>query len=278
MEYVTIADARAQYGDLLADRTDDALQRLLDRFAAIMEDGLGHTFGRALIARSTDPTHTVEIAADRLTIGGDAYPFDDYPTLYALSAAANGAGQAYALDLLPQISSDTPSTSLVAVPARACGGGYAARQALDVAHLFHRAAARATSTIFLPLPIQTVSQVVENGAILDSSAYWATPGDLTLIRKACACAQMSGCSHDYGRWRGDTVTVLYTPRHWRNPPAICASAILEALGASLGLGALESESFGPHSYRRKLPDPVAWQHALSDAGLRPYAARLVIGR
>ena len=279
MEYVTVAEARAELGEALADKSDAAILRMIDRLASVLEDGLGHTFGRALLARSDNPAHTVRVTANALEIGGDAYAFADHMTLGALAAAVTGAGKTYTLEVLPRIDPRTPSTSLAVRAEMICGGGYENRQILDVIHLYVALSGRATPAVYLPLPAYEIVSVTEDGVILSASGYALDETRLVLWRRQCACTTVPCPVHGCKKWSARTpenIIVLYMPRWWRQPPAACASAILEGLTILAGGGPLESETFGPYTYRRSLPAPKSWQQVLTDSALNQYRTRMVI--
>ena len=55
--YLTIDDVRDEFGDDVDSMTDAQIQRRIDRLVAFLEGEIGHTFGRALIARSSGGGH-----------------------------------------------------------------------------------------------------------------------------------------------------------------------------------------------------------------------------
>ncbi len=262
MEYLTVADVRDEYGDLVEAMTDTAIRRRLDRLSAYMEDALGHAFGRALMARST-AGDTVQVTDTGLVIGGDAYAFADYPTLGALVDAANAAGASYSLTPLPVIDPNTPSELLKATGTVACGPTYADWVVLDLEALWVKASGDGTTHLFLPLPVQEVQQVTEDGVAIDATAYEVPPDASWLIRKL-------------GRWSTratGNVEVIYRPRWWGNAPGVVSEVLLEAFGVATGNTPIASERFGDYSYQRKVPEARPWQEVLSDPALRPYAVR-----
>ena len=175
IEYITVAALRAEYGEEIEDKTDAALQRQIDQMTVFLEDQLGHTFGRALVASST-ATESVEITATKLIIGGDEYAFATYTTLYALVAAVNAAGETYSLELLPNIRGDTPTTLLGERAATTCGRDYEDRVVLCVSAMYCVLNGVCETKMFLPLPLAEIVAVTENGTALTTTDYWAIPG------------------------------------------------------------------------------------------------------
>ena len=49
VEYLTVSDVRAEFGDDVADDTDSAIQRRIDQMVGLLEDKLGHTFNRRIV-------------------------------------------------------------------------------------------------------------------------------------------------------------------------------------------------------------------------------------
>jgi len=276
--YASVADVRAAYGDDVADMSDAVILRRLDGLAAEMETHLGHTFGRAAVVQSTAADSLV-VATTGVTLAGDAYLFSDHVTLGALAAAINGAGQAYSMDLLPQIDPSTPS-NLLRPTSASIGPNYENRAVLCLSGLYVTATGDRTAFLFLPLPLASVTAVMENGLSLASNAYWALVGQTWLVRKCCACGAAADCRHARGRWSAaypGNVAVTYVPQNWNRPPAALRSMVVEAFGlqAGVGEGGLESESFGgAYSYRRRSGAVQGtWQDALSGATVRQFAIR-----
>lgn len=265
MEYVTVVEAREELGDWAADLSDAALQRALDHVAATMEEHLGHAFGRALLAHSQDAAHTVRVTTTELIIGGDSYAFADHATLRALTDAVNGAGEAYSLDLLSTVEPRTPSTSLAARAETACGGGYENRQTLDTIHMYSLLSGRNTTALYLPLPAVEIVSATEDGTALTCGA------DYVVDETRLVLWRLNG-----RRWSArspENVAVLWIPRWWRNPPPSCRGTILEALSARIGAGGLESESFGPYSYRRATT-AEPWRQIVMTPTLNLYRTRV----
>jgi hypothetical protein len=274
-EYLSIADARAEFGDRVADMTDAQMQRKIDRMAGLLEDAIGHTFGRAMVARSTG-ADVVAVTATKLTIGGTDYAFADYPTLYALAAAVNAAGETYSLEILPQVYANTPSTLLSARTAEACGPAYENRVILCASALYAVFSGDGTSHVFLPLPPASVESIVENGVTLPATGYWWKPGDPWIIRKWCGCYAET-CAHPKGRWSAsypNNIAVTFVPQWWGRVPVVLSGLMLEAFESQVGLGPLESESFGgEYSYRRSVRAVATPQDALGGVVTRQYAVR-----
>ncbi|GAB4565332.1 MAG: hypothetical protein Kow0047_15790 [Anaerolineae bacterium] len=264
MEYVTVSEIRDELGDEAAQLSDAAIVRRIDRLSGYLEEALGHAFGRALVARSSDDAHTVEVTDDLLIIGGDTYPFDDYPSLGALAAAVNGAGEAYSLELLTQVHPETPSELLKPLTATVCGGSYDRRVVLDVTAMYMRASGDGSSHLFLPLPLQSVAAVSEDGVELAATEYSAVPGDSWIVRK-------------YGSWstrNAGNIVVIYTPQWWNQPPAPVKAALLEAFQAASNLTPVVAESFGGYSYRRVEARRASWSwQDILDLAARRYAVR-----
>ena len=278
ISYLTVADVRAAFGDDVAEMTDSQITRRIDQLVATLEDALGHTFGRALIASST-AADTLIVTEDTLTVGGDGYAFADYATLGALVAAVNGAGQDYSLELLPQVNPSTPSTYLKTLAATIIGADYEDRAVLCLSALWVQLSGGGTTHLFLPLPLQSVTAVTENATSLTSS-YWAIAGENWLTRKCCDCLSDSYCRHPRGRWSNSypgNIAVAYVPMGWGRAPRSLSTMLLEAFGlqAGVGDGNLQSESFGgAYSYsRRKGSTQGGWQDALGGATVRQYAIK-----
>ena len=277
--YATVADVRASFGDDVAELTDSQILRRIDQLVATLEDSLGHTFGRALIA-SSGATDVLVVTADTLTIGGDAYTFADYATLGSLAAAVNAAGEDYSLELLPQVNPSTPSAYLKTLGATTVGPDYEDRAVLCLSALWLQLSGGGTTHLFLPLPLQSVLAVTENTTALTSSYYWAVAGENWLTRKCCDCLSDSYCRHPRGRWSNSypgNIAVAYVPMGWGRAPRSLSTMMLEAFGlqAGVGDGNLQSESFGgAYSYsRRQGSSQGGWQDALSGAAVRQYAIK-----
>ena len=135
-----------------------------------------------------------------------------------------------------------------------------------------------TSHLFLPLPVYSVTAVVESGAAVTAAGYWVQVGQPWLVRKRCSCA--SDCTHPRGRWLAtypDNVSVIYKPLWWNTPPMLCGSVMMEAFGAQRELTGLSSESFLSYSYSRSGSPAQRWDEILTRAGLRQYQIQAVIG-
>jgi hypothetical protein len=274
LEYLTIADLRAEFGDALAADSDAALQKRLDALTSHLETILGQTFGRGLIAQST-ATENVEVAADNLVIGGHTFSFASYPTLDELIYAVNTAGHAFRLTRLPQVRSDTPSTLLSLHGAQSCGPTYDKRVVLCLDALYCKLTGKCSSHAFLPLNLAGVVTVTENALALTILDYWAVPGDSWLIRKACGCLSACSCGAR-GAWASSypgNLTVSFVPEVWGQVPPVVADQVLEAYRARYDLGALASESFGEYKYTRKLPESQSWQNLLGGNGVRQYGVK-----
>lgn len=254
-DYLTVTQVRNQYGEDVADWTDAQIQFYIDQMASELEDQLGHTFGRAVVVNSTDPTHTVEVTALALIVGGDTYDFATYPTLGTLVASANAAIAAYELELLPQISPSTPSDLLFVVGANGCGPDPEDRVVLCIEDLWVQVNG-GSSKVFLPLPIYSVTGVTENGTALTSAYMWAIAGQTWITRKCCSCTNVGECIHPVGRWSGRypaNIEVTYRPIAWLHPPASLKQAIAMAFGMRWNVGDenIKSESFGgAYSYTK----------------------------
>lgn len=273
MEYLTVEAARSEYGEDVVDKTDAALLRQIDQMSAYLEDQLGHTFGRALIARSIG-NDSVEVASDHLAIGGDSYAFADYPTLFALATAVNLAGKDYQLELLPQIRSDTPSTLLKARSLVACGPDYVNRVVLCVSAMYTLRSGR-ESHLFLPLALASIVSVTENETALAIADYYAVPGEEWIIRKSCGC-DMFTCGHHYGHWScayPGNVGVVFLPALWVSVPGSLSAQMLDAFSARAGLAPYQSEQFGDYSYKRLQSVVSTWQTQLGGTSVRRYAVK-----
>jgi hypothetical protein len=272
-EYITVADARAEYGDDVTGMTDAAIQRRIDRLAVYLEDQLGHTFGRALIARSSG-SETVSVSATALTIGGIPYLFATYPTLYELVTVVNAAGASYSLELLSNLRPDTPSALLKIHTGATCGPDYEDRVVLCVSAMFCRLTGKRESHLFLPLPLTVVNTVVEDLIALTTADYWAIPGDAWLIRKACGCS--CACGHAYGRWSAcspGNIGVSFAPRYWGHAPGSLLAYLLDAFGSQAGVAPFESESFGDYKYSRGSAKVSTWSEILGSGSVRQYAIK-----
>lgn len=273
VEYLTVADVRAEFGDDVADDTDSAIQRRIDQMVGLLEDKLGHTFGRALVARSSI-AETVAVSATELTIGGASYAFVTYATLDELVAAVNAANDTYSLELLPRVRGDTPSTYLKTLTAVNCGPAYENRTVLCATKLYARLSGKRQSHLFLPLSLSSVYALVEDGIALTSSYYWAIPGDAWLIRKACTC--VSGCAHARGLWSNaypGNIALGYVPQIWGRVPSALTGILLEAFSAKAGLAPFRKENFGDYAYERSTADVASWSDILGGSEVRRYAVR-----
>jgi hypothetical protein len=275
-----VDDVRAEYGEDVEGMTDEQILRRIDRLVAYLEELVGHGFGRAAIARSTSPADTVQVTATSLIIGGATYLFSAYATLGLLVAAVNAAGGAYSIELLPHVDPSTPPDLLSVHAATVCGDSYEDRVVLCMSRLWVRSSGNCQSHLFLPLPLQTVSEVTEDGTTLDVLAYWAVAGESWLVRKLCDCdtSACTTCSHATGHWAGTypgNIQVEYTPLWWNHPPASLGAALLEAFGAQAGVGdgSLQSETFGEYSYRRAVGKVGSWQDMLGGNSARQYGVR-----
>lgn len=275
-EYLTVDDVQLEFGDDVTDLTDAQIQTRIDRLVAQLEGMLGHTFGRAIIARST-ATQTVQVTATAVIIGGDTYLFAAYATLGALVTAVNGAGESYRMELLPQVDGSTPSTLLAVMAATTCGPNANNRAVLCISALWLRLSGDGQSHLFLPYPLGSVTTVEENAAVLANTYYWATPGESWIVRKYCDCLSGS-CQHPRGHWSRrypGNIEVTYVPQWWiGGPPASLQAALLEAFGSQAGVGSagMESESFGEYSYRRARAPVHSAQDILGNAA-RMYQRR-----
>ena len=276
MEYLTVAEVRDECGDDVAELSDAAILRKIDRLVGFMEYNLGHTFGRALRAWSSDANHTVQVTASALVIGGDSYAFADYATLGSLTDAVNNVGAAYRVELLPKVVPDTPSSLLKATGALVCGATYDKRQMLDLTALWLRARGGQTH-VFLPLPLRSVSAVIENGTTLTADQYYAVAGKSWLVRKACECPVVCAVHVVHWGWRTyDGIQVTYRPTWWGQTPAAIQMALLEAFKVDLGIApsSLESERFGQYSYSNRAPEALTYRDILGGGMLRAYAVAL----
>jgi len=278
--YISVDDVRAEYGDDVAELTDEQIQRKIDHLVSFLEEQIGHGFGRAAVARSTSATDTVAVTATSLVIGGHTFTFAAYATLGLLAAAVNASGHAFSLELLPHVDPSTPSDLLAVRSAATCGDDYEDRVHLCLSALWVRLTGKCESHLFLPLPLQTVSTVTEDGTALDALAYWAVAGESWLVRKLCDCdtSACTTCSHATGHWAGTypgNIQVEYTPLWWGHPPASLGAALMEAFGAQSGVGdgALESETFGTYSYRRSAGKASSWQELLGGSSVRQYGIK-----
>lgn len=276
VQYLTVAQVRAEYGDEVSADTDEKIQRRIDQMAAYAEDQLGHTFGRALIVSSTAAS-LCTVTASELTLGGTSYTFADYPTLYELAAAVNDDGAAYQVERLPHVRSDTPSTLLKARAASACGPNYADRVVLCLSAMYHVGSGRCRTRHFLPLNVAEIVSITENALALTESDYYWGPGESWLIKKACGCL-ITCCGHPPGYWSGaapHNIAVTFVPEHWGHVPAVVSSLLLQAYEARGGLAPYSSEQFGDYSYRRKTAPAETWQNVLGSGALRPYAVKFM---
>jgi len=266
MEYLTVSEIRDEFGEDVAELTDAAIVRRLDRLAAYMEEALSHTFGRALVARSSDEAHTVEVTSDLLIIGGDTYPLDDHPNLGTLVDTVNAAGAAYSLELLLQVHPETPTSLLKPVAATACGGSYDRRVILDIEGMYLRVSGDGSTHLFLPLPLRSITAVTEDGVELAAGEYAAMPGDSWIQRQ-------------YNVWstrNPGNIVVIYVPELWNRVPGPVKAALLEAFAVASNLMPMVAESFGgAYSYRRAEARTASWswQDILGGPSLRPYAVR-----
>lgn len=277
VEYLSVADVRAEFGDDVTALTDAQIQRKIDRLVAGVEDALGHTFGRALVARSTG-ADTVAVTATKLTIGGTDYTFATYPLLRQLVAAVNAAGATYSLEILPQVNPNTPSALLVTQTAVACGPDFEDRVVLCLSALWVQAHGDNSGYAFLPLPLASIVTVYENAATVAATGYWATAGENWIIKKLCGCASTSTCYHPRGRWSNSypgNVEVTYVPQWWGRVPASITAALLGAFESQAGLGPIQSESFGEYSYSRGARNQAQLSPAeiLGGATIRQYQIR-----
>lgn len=274
LEYLTVADLRAEFGDALAADSDAALQKRLDMVCGQLETLLGHTFGRGLIAQST-ATENVEVSADHLVIGGHMFSFVTYPTLSELVSAVNASGHGFSLTLLPKVRPDTPSTLLSIHAAHACGPTYDKRVVLCLDALYCKLSGKASTHLFLPLNIASITSVVENAITLATTDYWAVAGENWLIRRACGCTGVCCCGlRSYWSYAyPGNIAVTYGPELWGQPPALLQSVLLEAYAARYDLGAMQSESFGEYKYTRKLGAAQDWKEVLGGSGVRQYCIK-----
>lgn len=273
MEIVTVDEIRDEYGEEVADMTDNAIQRRLDRMAAYMGDTMGHYFGRALLANSSNAAHTVAVSATGLTIGGDTYLFATYTTLISLVDAVNGAGKDYSLHLFSFVNPNTPSELLKVVGVTACGPNYSNRVTLDVTALYTVLSGEGRTHIFLDYPIREIVSLLEDGTSLTSGYYWLRIGTPWLIRKACTCVIDTTCTHPKGWWPAtypNNIIIRYKPTWWGMIPGAVQAAMFEAWESYSGVGPLQSEKFGTYSYTREVKKVSSWEHILSGTVLAPY--------
>lgn len=273
LEYLTVEDVRAEFGEDVSSLSDAQIQRKIDRLTAIAEGLLGHTFGRGVVARST-AADTVAVSAAELTIGGTSYTFAAYPLLFQLVAAVNGAGGTYRLEILPQVNPNTPSALLSVRGAAVCGPSFENRIVLCLQALWVQVNGKGTSHVFLPLPLASVNSVYENTIAVSSVWWWATSGSTWIIKRACGCTGTSLCHHPRGKWSPSypgNIEVTYVPLWWGTVPSAIVAALLDAFEAQAGLGAIQSESFGEYSYSRALRSTATApiEQVLSGA-LRPF--------
>jgi hypothetical protein len=274
LEYLTVADLRAEFGDALAADSDAVLLRRLDAISSHLETLLGQTFGRGLIAQST-ATENVEVSADHLVIGGHTFSFVSYPTLDELIYAVNTAGHAFRLTRLPQVRSDTPSTLLSIHGAQSCGPTYDQRVVLCLDALYCKFSGKGQSHAFLPLNLASVVSVTENTLALTALDYWAVAGENWLIRKSCGCLSACSCGAR-SAWSCSypgNLEVTYVPEVWGQVPPVIANQLLESYRARYDLGALASESFGEYKYTRSQPKAESWQNLLGGNGVRQYGVK-----
>jgi len=271
-EYLTVEAVRAEYDEDVEDRTDAALQRQIDQMSAYLEDQIGHTFGRALIARSIG-NDQVLVTANNLQIGGDTYTFVDYPTLFSLVTAVNLASADYQLELFPQVRGDTPSTLLKTHTLTACGPDYVNRVVLCISAMFTLRSG-GQSHCFLPLDLAIVNSVGENGTLLSASDYYAVPGESWIIRRSCGCDVFT-CGH-HGRWScayPGNIGVIFMPVLWAGVPGSISAAMLDAFSARAGLSPYQSEQFGDYSYKRLQSIVPTWQDQLGGSSVRRYSVK-----
>jgi len=117
--------------------------------------------------------------------------------------------------------------------------------------------------------------VIEDGVAVESTGYWAIPGDPWLTRKCCACATTL-CGHPNGRWSGyapGNVTVCYTPMGWGHAPASLKGLLLEAYSSAIGAGPVESESWVGYSYRKGVAPALQYRDILGSGAVARYAVR-----
>ena len=271
-EYVTVEEIRDEFGQDVAAVSDSSLLRRADRLVDLLEQQLGHTFGRAFLVRST-AEDTVAVTATGILIGGDGYAFDEYDTLGAMASAINGAGKSYAAWLRPECDPNTPSTLLNPVVAGFCGPTYDKRMALCLSSMYLRLSGGASSHIFLPLKLSTVGQVFENELLLSATQYYAVPGDSWLIRRL---DNTSGYCIGDGRWSNrypGNIQLHYVPQIWAGGaiPLALSDAVLTAMRSVHGLQPFESETFGEYSYRRPSLPPREIVDIIGGPQIRPFA-------
>ena len=274
LEYLTVTELRAEFGDAVAGDSDAVLQRRIDTVVSFLETLLGQTFGRGLIAQSTD-TENVAVAADSLTIGGHTFAFATYPTLDELIYAVNSSGHGFSLTRLPQVRSDTPSTLLSFHATHACGPTYDKRVVLCLDALYCKLSGNCQSHLFLPLNLSSVVSVTENTLALTTTDYWAVPGESWLIRKLCASTTTCSCA-PRGHWSAyypGNIAVTYAPQVWGQVPPVVSGQILEAYRARYDLSGLASESFGEYKYTRNQPKAEPWQNVIGGNGVRQYGVK-----
>jgi hypothetical protein len=273
-EYTTVEEIRDEFGQDVVSVSDSALLRRADRVIDLLEQQLGHTFGRAFLVRSTG-NDTVGVTGTGVLIGGDTYLFADYPTLGALADAINGAGKTYAVYLRSDCNPHTPSALLNPMTAEACGPTYDKRVALCVSAMYLQLSGEGSSHIFLPLKLSSVVSVYENGVLQAADTYYAIPGDSWIVRRSDGCLDdFSGGSRWSNRYPGN-IEVTYVPQLWLGGaiPLALSDIILSAMRSVQGLQPFESETFGEYSYRRPSLSPHEITDIIGGQQIRPFAVK-----
>lgn len=274
VEYLTVAEVRDALGEEVEDLSDAAIARKIDGLIGELEDNLGHTFGRAGVVVST-AADTVQVTTTALVVGGDTYLFATYPTLGELEAAVNGSGDSYGFEIASKVSPITPSTLLNTLGPVACGPTYDQRVYLCLAGLYVQLGGNRIPNLMLPLPLTSITSVVEDLVTLAATDYWAVPGDPWITRRNCSC-EILICGHPAGRWSGLTpgnVLVTYVPRNWLRIPSALKGLLLEAFSSYAGAGPVESENWVGYSYRKSIAAVQHYRDILSSGTVAQYAVR-----
>ncbi len=259
---LTAQEVREAYGELVADKSDAALQRACDRLGDTLAGLLGHGFGAALrLWAEGEADATVEVWGGEVVLGSRTIDLVYFPTLGQLAEVIRAHG--YAVDLL--VDPATPSALLRQHGEVVCGPAYDRRVVLWATAHWTRLRPSGQTLLFLPYPLVEVASVTAGGAPV---AYAARPGESWLERRPF------GARWDSVACRDGDYEVVYTPRYWGSVPAEVTAALLEAFGAQQGVAPLEAENFGggAYSYRRGGAPAIAWQQTLGNLARR-YGAR-----
>lgn len=265
--YPTVVDIRSNFGERVQDMSDASIEALISQMLSLLEEAMGHSFGRCIALRLGSGT-VVEVTTTGLQVGADTYSFVDYPTLAAMYDAV---AQDYSFDTVVHVDADTPSTYLTPLAATVSNG-------IDAISLFVSAmryviqGPLTRSHIFVPLPVSELLTVERNGVSVDSGSFTVIRGKSWILqRRTFGAPQYGFClSTAYNS------AITFRPQHWIGYPKSIWRVFYDLFAAMSDpdRGTMSSETIGPYKYVRTGDSKTLSEILLSNESVRFHSTML----